>query len=172
MKDQKMSTPLVLSDVRKMSPTRSDKKLTSEDAKTMQNDMEEACKNPLFLKSFALFPTEYLALPDGSVITEDKKALSVFVRWNNQICNTCRRKKDIVLLRCSCCGLVSYCSKICQRSQWPRHKEYVKHLPATPIPWRNDPHRPIFVDTSKIENPSDGFQIRVPNGKVFDAKFL
>lgn len=115
-------------------------------SKVYHPDFEARMNKPLFRKAVALLPNDHakmLHLPNARAHLVDQ-------RWREPVCNTClKRHEDIKLKRCSCCGLVAYCSKRCQEEQWKAHKEYVTHLPRTPIPWPNDPMEPmpcIFED--------------------------
>ena len=111
-------------------------------------------RNPLFLKAVSLIPDAHVADSNykdktGLMPIQDRRVLSAFLRWSDPICNTCWKKKNVRLHRCTCCGLVAYCSSDCQRKQWQAHKEYVSHLPKTPKPWPNDPFTPVIVDLGK-----------------------
>ena len=119
--------------------------------------LTDLLEKPLFRKAASLIPTEHLnalvAAPDAyqPVMMEEYGLTNyqIFLasnRWRDPICNTCWKKGEGVrLLRCTCCGLVHYCSTECQAVQWQRHREYVKHLPATPVPWKNDPNQVVVV---------------------------
>ena len=36
--------------------------------------------------------------------------------------------RDVVVKTCNGCGYVRYCSKDCQRNDWPEHKQYCKEV--------------------------------------------
>lgn len=50
------------------------------------------------------------------------------------------------VLWCSCCAVVSYCSKDCQRAYHPIHKVWAAALPNAPRLPHNDPMRPSLVN--------------------------
>ena len=53
--------------------------------------------------------------------------------WLEPICNTCMKKPpEHKMYRCTCCGLVTYCGKDCQRSQSAAHKAWIDKLPSKP----------------------------------------
>lgn len=129
---------------------------TIDDAADALTSMVE---KPLFRKAATLMPNDHLkqaALTNECQgMTEElldetdpacglsvRQVMMAYRRWQLEVCNTCRKKKGngTSLKRCSCCGLVCYCSRECQRAEWPRHREYVSHLPATPVLWANDPY--------------------------------
>ena len=87
-------------------------------------------------------PEDLLDETDPAVCLTVRQVMMAYARWQSEVCNTCRKTKGdgVSLKRCSCCGLVCYCSIACQRAQWPKHRDYVSHLPATPVPWANDPY--------------------------------
>ncbi|KAI8675360.1 hypothetical protein NCS57_00437100 [Fusarium keratoplasticum] len=51
-------------------------------------------------------------------------------------CNNChRREPDVKLLTCRSCFSAQYCSKECQRSDWPKHRGPCRSInPVPPIP--------------------------------------
>ena len=46
-------------------------------------------------------------------------------QWKNGSCCGCEQEfPKTALKRCSHCDRVQYCSKECQRKNWPRHKQF------------------------------------------------
>lgn len=116
----------------------------------IQEKMERCSRDPLFLKCVDLIPNAYIRKGDGEEAIMDEPTQRfhlAFLRWNDPICNKCWKKGNGVRLsRCSCCGLVTYCSKECQKAEWKAHREYVRHLPETPVPWPRDPFTPVIYE--------------------------
>lgn len=154
-----------ITDVRELPPDQA-KGWQADQKEKVMREIREALLHPLFQKSMELFPTAFMKMPNGTTMDADQKTMTALNRWMSQICNNCFRKNDIVLYRCTCCGLVSYCSKTCQKAQWKRHKEYVKHLPDTPVPWEKDPHAVLLVDVSHIKDPKQGVQFKAGDNNM------
>ncbi|GAQ87830.1 hypothetical protein KFL_003800060 [Klebsormidium nitens] len=81
-------------------------------------------------------------------------------RWENPICQYCRRKPriprretDVRLKKCTACHLVWYCSKECQKADWVKaHKQWCTNLPnVTEV----DPTCPYKMAVGLAEVPND-----------------
>lgn len=120
--------------------------------------------NPLFINCIKNIPNEYVRadnFPETTTTEIERRLFQAYLRWNDSCCNTCWKKgPNANLLICKCCGLVMYCSTECQAKEWKRHREYIKHLPETPIAWVNDPFRPAIVDLGEdYQGGNCSFQI-------------
>ena len=83
------------------------------------------------------------AIPNmGQGLAEETKA--------SNLCNGCGERLDQcnILWRCSCCKLMVYCGKDCQKAHWPEHKilcNAIKHEIEQKTPKTNYTSSGIFV---------------------------
>jgi len=90
----------------------------------------ESGQRELLLKLVADLPEKSLILPSES-FAECLKSSSVFGKVRALVkCANCKNleKLEKEFQKCSRCGLVFYCSKACQRNDWPNHKQLCKEI--------------------------------------------
>ncbi|KAK5706918.1 hypothetical protein LTR97_001910 [Elasticomyces elasticus] len=95
--------------------------------------------------------------------TSDDAASTSSKSIMHKVCKTCGTSNDNeggALLRCGSCKAVSYCSKDCQKSDWPNHKRYCKSLlRAIQLPGYQYIKRHLPNNARDLANVSQAFVI-------------
>lgn len=87
---------------------------------------------------------------------DEVRAMRVTLRYQNPICGNpaCLQPQQAkrrvhggkgIHRWCSCCRLVAYCDRECQKADYQRHKLWAASLPHSPRPSIQDPQAPIVA---------------------------
>jgi uncharacterized C2H2 Zn-finger protein len=90
----------------------------------------ESEQGEFFLKLISDLPGKSLLIPSDSGVETWKYDIILGSIRALVTCANCKvlEKSEKQFLKCSRCGFVFYCSKACQRNNWPSHKQICKEI--------------------------------------------